>query len=153
LQKKGVGFLKEFVLATFDAAEGDYAFLTTEADYMRKNFLVTEDDQGSTEEFVGDDPEKGLPGLYWMNLFGPLYVQWFGADRFKRAPATTVEEYPDGTVFLQFGESAESCESAEVLQRQLETREVLGDSAFFDIARMNRPLATPFVNQSASSLT
>ena len=148
LQKKGVEFLKEFVLATFHAAAGDYAFLTPEVDYIHKNFLVTEDDQGTTEQFVGDNPAKGLPGLYWMNVFGPLYVEWFGLHGLKEVPATVVEPHPDGALFLQFGESPDLCESAEVLEQQLRAREILGDSAFFDIARPNRSLATPFANRS-----
>jgi hypothetical protein len=141
--RKGVKFLKRFLSEMFRAATADYGSLATEADYNRKNFLVTSDSLGTLERYVGQDPEKGLPGLYWMNLFGPLYVDWFGREPMKQVPATLVEEYQDGSVLLQFGETPADSEAGEAQAQQKMAVRILGEDTFFDISRPDRALAVP----------
>jgi hypothetical protein len=142
VRKKGLDILKRFLVEAFRVAEADYAFLTTEADYKGKNFSVSRDSQGTLEEFVGDDPEKGIPGLYWMNLFGPLYVDWFGGERLKALPAT-VESQPGGAVFIQFGATPEEAEGIDARQSQRAAIAALGNDAFFDISCPECALRVP----------
>jgi hypothetical protein len=54
-----------------------------------------------------------------------------------------VEYDRDGTVFIQFGDASTDAESSDVRQRQQDAITVLGEDAFFDIARPARSLAIP----------
>lgn len=40
--------------------------------------------------------QRGLPTLYWRNLFGLPYLELFGRDRLRSAPAFAAEERPWG---------------------------------------------------------
>jgi hypothetical protein len=142
--KRGSGFLEEFLVTLFRSSECDYGFLTPQPDYDRKNYLISEDSLGTSMKYIGDDPEKGIPGLYWMNLFGPLYVNWFGKERFDELPCTTKEFLQGGLAFIQFGKSPDAWPSAEVAAHQRKAIEILGERAFFDISRPDRALVTPF---------
>lgn len=44
---------------------------------------------------------KYLPDLYWLNVFGPPYVEVFGPDKLRSAPVAAVAELPYGGVSLQ----------------------------------------------------
>lgn len=142
-KREPYGLLKNFLIEVFKVSKADYGFLTPEDDHKAKNYLVTAVDENTTSsEFVGDNLEKGLPGLYWMNLFGNLYVEWFGKGKFKRIKCHEAQFLDDSGVFLQFGASPEECMSAYVLQRQQEAIELLNPNAFFDITRPERKLET-----------
>jgi len=138
-----IDLLKSFLLGAFQISGADFAFLTTEEDQKTKNFRVTIEDWGTVEGFVGDDPEKGLPGLYWMNLLGRLYVDWFGADRIGQIRATVRQFRADGSLFLQFGEEPDDAQSESVAEMQTAVKRVLGEDAFFDITHPDRPLSAP----------
>lgn len=142
-QEKGAEFLRCFLTEMFRTSEADYGFLTTESDHKAKNFLVQRDSEGTVEKFVGDDPEKGLPGLYWLNVFGRVYVDWFGRERIKQVPATLIQENPEGSVLLQFGDMPADSETPEVRRRQQAAIGILGEEAFFDITQPDRTLAIP----------
>ena len=144
-QKKGSSFVKAFFRHIYKASESDYGFLTTEEDHKKKNFLVIQVNDGTRERFVGDNPEKGLPGLYWLNMFGPIYTNWFGIDKVNKLAGQLeeIETLSDGSVLVQFGESAASCESDEIISRQRNAIQILGEQGFFDISRPDRMLETP----------
>lgn len=152
VQKFGIDSLRNFLTGAFDVAGADFAFLTTESDYKRKHFSVTRDSKGTVEEFVGDDPERGLPGLYWMNIFGKAYADWFGAANWGQVKATVREPRPDGSLFLQFGEQAVDADSNAVASMQAIAKDRLGTNAFFDIAAPKRMLVTPEWQPSAESV-
>lgn len=40
---------------------------------------------------LGRDVRRSLPGVYWLNVFGPAYVELIGGDILMRAPAASVE--------------------------------------------------------------
>jgi len=149
--KLGVDFLEDFLLTIYHASESDYGFLTAEEDHKDKNYLRYDADDPIGGKFVGDDPEEGIPGLYWMNLFGPLYVNWFGKERFEGLPSTATKFLPDGSVFIQFGNSPDAWSSGEVVAQQRKAIAILGQQAFFDISRASRKLETPFSGQEGMS--
>jgi hypothetical protein len=43
----------------------------------------------------------GLPGLYWINVFGPPFVRVVGKDRLLASPAFEVQELGDDVVYLR----------------------------------------------------
>ncbi len=82
---------------------------------------------------MGNDAEKGLPGLYWMNVLGSRYVDWLGRSRVEQVRATFQELGSDGSVFLQFGEEFSEAETERVAEMQSAAKRVLAEDAFFDI--------------------
>jgi hypothetical protein len=93
-----------------------------------------------------------VPGLYWITLFGPRYVSWFGTERFTALDAT-VETLSDGGRLVQFGESPDDACREETLRRKRAAIEVLGDDAFFDLTRPDRVLRTPYVIRRTTNRT
>ena len=126
----------------------EYGFLTTEEDHRKKNSHVVQDGASTLEEYVGTNPAEGVPGLYWMNLFGPTYTGWLGRERLRLAPGTH-ESLPDGSEFIRFGEAPEMCPSPEILRQQRAVRVALGEEKFFDIEHPDRRVQSPFIPKEA----
>jgi len=78
-----------------------------------------------------------------MNVFGRLYVDWFSPGRLGQVRATAREQRADGSLFLQFGEEPADAESEEMSEMQAAAKRILGEDAFFDIARPHRSLNVP----------
>jgi len=142
VESKGVDVLKRFVKEAFVASRSDYGYLALEEEQKSKNLLVTEDQRKTTTKFVGNDPEYGLPGLYWINVFGPVYTAWFGTA-LARVPAA-IETVQGDSILVQFGDSPEDWRSEGVVESQRRTTEVLGRDRFFSLADPDRPRQTPF---------
>jgi len=127
----GVEATVDFFKAMFTAAQAEYGFLTTESDHKSKNFVTVMTETGSISKFVGTEPDHGIPGLYWCNIFGKKYVRWMG-NQILKAPADTML-LDNGAVMVRFSESPEGCETPEALQGQDRTMELIGREKFFDI--------------------
>jgi hypothetical protein len=149
--KQGFRFLEDFLLTIYRASESDYGFLAMEEDRQEKNYLRYDRDDAIGGKYVGDNPEKGIPGLYWMNVFGKLYVSWFGKERFEQVPSTAMKFLPDGSALIQFGNSPDAWSSAEVTAQQHKAIQILGEQAFFDISHPDRTLLTPFGRQGEAA--
>ena len=125
-------------------AGADYARICTGSEWERKNVIeqYVEPD-GSIDPWMvfNQDITTGLPGVYWGTYFGKAYVDWFGgAERFKKAPWPHVERCGDGFLLVR-SDSPFTWQEERALDARL--REWLGDDAFFDIERRDRPLRTP----------
>jgi hypothetical protein len=55
-----------------------------------------------SQESIRD--RKELDTLYWVNFFGPQYIEKYGADFFLDAPAWKKQKLADGGVYLQMSE-------------------------------------------------
>jgi hypothetical protein len=141
-ESKGLDVLKRFLKEAFLISRSEYGYLTLEEDQKSKNFLVTDKEGITTTEFVGNEPEYGLPGLYWINVLGPTYTKWFGSA-LTQIPALT-EILPDDSMLIQFGDSPIDWQLDEVISNQRSATELLGRNRFFSIAEPDRPLETPF---------
>jgi hypothetical protein len=142
-RKVGYTKLKAFAVEMFRASHAQFGFLTTEEDHKAKNFLVTRQGELTHERFVGTDPEHGIPGLYWVTLFGDELTEWLGREKLGAGPGNVEPLAGNGTL-LQFGGSPETCRSPEVLAQQRHMIERIGDERFFDIKSPGRPLESPY---------
>jgi hypothetical protein len=146
LRKLGVDLLTSFMVQMFMSSQAEYGFLTSEGDHEAKNFLVKQLPSGATSsKFVGTDPEWGVPGLYWLNLFGPKYAAWLGT-RIDSVPGV-VKPIEGGGISLEFGASPEEAEAEAVLMHEREAIQILGSEKFFDIRQPERQPISPFVYQ------
>jgi hypothetical protein len=146
LRKLGVDLLTRFAVSMFTNSQAEYGFLTSENDHEAKNFLVKELPSGATSSrFVGTDPELGVPGLYWLNLFGPKYAAWLG-PQLEKVPGVA-KPIEGGGISLIFATSPEEAEMEEVLMHEREAIALLGPEKFFDVRHPERKPASPFVYQ------
>ncbi len=123
--KVGLDTIEEFVLQMFRLTASDFGLLTTEIDLKAKNTAPP------IVSFMGLDPEQGVPGLYWINLFSDEYARWLGLRQLPKALAAQ-DKLGGGGIRLKFCKSPDECRSLEVLQRQRSAIDWLGAQKFFD---------------------
>jgi hypothetical protein len=129
-------FLQRLLSDACRAARADYGFVATDADYRAKHFSSVPEGVSEVQQYIGENPEHGIPGLYWLTFFGPIYVDHFGADALASIPEAVVLDA--GAVCLRFGEPAE-----ETSDRRQAVIRILGERAFFDRDRPDRELVVP----------
>jgi hypothetical protein len=91
----------------------------------------------------GNRLEKGLPGMYWANFFGPIYVAFLGRKRFNTVPAYYKEELPDGGFLLLTSSSPLDYQLPEVSALKQSIVRHLGQRAFFDRTKPARSCVVP----------
>jgi len=102
-------------------------------------------------ERIGLTLERGLPGIYWANFFGPLYVNFFGREKFLTAPAHHKEELPDGGFLLLTAPSPSEYDRPEVQAMAEAIMDHLGRDAFFEKAHPEKVCRVPqFTFEQAS---
>lgn len=138
-----INSMKHFFINFMKVLEVDFGFFTPEDDYEKKNHLVTRDAISTSSRFIGDDPEKCLPGMYWVNYFGKLYVDWFTEQKFLTLPAGTKTKLTNGAYVVQCGEKPPLPGETENQVIEQQAIEHLGSGAFFDIRRLDRKCVTP----------
>lgn len=91
------------------------------------------------------DLKRGIPDIYWATLFGRRYVDMFGRERLRTAPAAKVELFPDGYALLQTSpRSGDVVAPASPFGAARERLiEHLGRDAFYDPQRLDARTVTP----------
>ena len=93
------------------------------------------------EETPGIFLEKGIPGIFWGNYFGPFYVDWFGREKFNTLPCSYKKEMPDGGIFFTIVPTPERWNTEEAREMESRIRNHLGVDAFFDLHSLRERLA------------
>ena len=146
LRTVGSNTLQRFAVEMFLVSRSEYGFMTSESDHKSKNFLIRGLPSGATSSmFVGTNPQYGIPGLYWLNLYGPQYAAWLGPQ--IAAVPGAVKPIGNGSISIQFGDSPEGAETQDVLTREREAVTLLGWEKFFDVRQPERKPVSPFVYQ------
>jgi hypothetical protein len=91
---------------------------------------------------AGRDFSRFLPGLFWLNFFGPRYVDFIGRESLLSTPAPVVEQV-DAGVLLGLGDDPARWNSNE--RRELDTAvlNVLGHDVFYSTDAPGRPTRAP----------
>jgi hypothetical protein len=123
----------DFGLQLFEALKGQYGRLSTREEYWTKN--VTDYWIGSTGQLEGGkahgtDLNKHVPGIYWANYFGPAYIEFFGEERLRSAPAAEIRQAQRSCILVT-APSPFLWASKEVKEREQRIRGHLGAEAFF----------------------
>jgi hypothetical protein len=139
-----VDFARKFFIDACRQADADYGFAADSEDFRAKHFISIRESNSEVQQYVGEDPATGVPGLYWLNFFGLSYIDFFGKDKLARSAALAeVAALPKGGFLLQFGRRPEDSIAESVLEQQREAIAALGEAAFFDIRRPGRNLSVP----------
>lgn len=136
--------VERLLLEACHITAADFGFVALNSDYRKKHFTSFRSGGSQTELYIGDDPAQGIPGLYWMNAFGPLYAEWFGEERLEAASAYALTTaLPDGSVYLRFGDANDPDAGPNVDERERRVMQILAERAFFEIGRPDRVLELP----------
>jgi hypothetical protein len=124
-----------------------HGYICHNEDWTRKNQYYTEgvnDILGRPmPQWGGNQLQKGLPGIYWANLFGPIYVKFFGRERFLSVPAYYKEELSDGGFLILTSETPFDYKEKKVQYMEKEIIEHLGKDAFFENSNPVKICNTP----------
>jgi hypothetical protein len=133
----------EFTFGLLHLHEAWYAQFALNIESLQKNFLTwrtqhprAKDPQKGVEgaRGVGVELEKGIPGVYWGNYFGPFYVEWFGREKFETLPCMEKRWLDTGGIFFTTAPTPFEWDTPTARQLQQAVKDHLGADAFFDIA-------------------
>jgi len=134
-----LGAVAELLRQMADTFDADYGFvhLLTRPDPVRAFPDTAYFDLVDGEPYmyvVPQDLRVCLPDLYWANLFGPPYVDLFGADRLASAPAYLVEQLGPERFYLQLSKDPRDLETSydQVSKARAAVKAHLGLDAFWD---------------------
>ncbi len=94
----GIQKVEEFVSEMFQVTRSDFGLLTTEIDRMAKNT------DAMSQSYQGQDLARGIPGLYWINLFSDGLADWLELSTIPMEVAT-LKRLVGGGWLLKFCES------------------------------------------------
>lgn len=143
LKHKSLEEFRQFFLDLCAVTEADYGFLTMEEDHKQKNFLVTKTDTETRTRFVGNNLEVCLPGIYFGNYFGPLYVDFFGAERLQSTPCYYRTPLPEGAWYVQVSDDLDYHKTEKGKAATDAALDYLGRDTFFDIRDPMRRCTVP----------
>jgi hypothetical protein len=119
--------------------EPSYAHAGAADEFFAKNILS---DRNGTRA-AGVDISKSLPGLFWLNYFGPTCVDGIGRSRFTECPA--LESKPiGGGVLLALGRKPRDWRTGEYRLGESAAMESLGQEFFFLRSESQRITRSPF---------
>lgn len=145
-----VGRLISFLRAAAQELEADFCCLTlftdAEIDFGRRNRTAWNLDKKATRFFFAIHSQflqQCLPDVYWLTIFGPPYVEFFGKERIISAPVTQSEVIDQKMVLMQLTPRLEDVRDAPKfrdLKSRIKTH--LGADAFYQpgqVGQMRHP--------------
>jgi|SRR3989344_5357358 len=142
--KKPKVFIETFFKEFFIKLDCDFGFLTLTEDYDHKNHLVKTIKHGTFETYLGKSLEKeGIPGLYWINILGKSYINWFGSEKFDKIKCWKKEKLDNGSIVLQFCDNPKECSDKKIIELQEEVKKILDKDTFFNIKKLDSVVKIP----------
>ncbi len=97
-----------------------------------------------TKTYIPANPISGLPGIYWANFLGPVYVDFFSKARIDSAPSFQKKPLQDGGYLLLTSEGPLDYARAETKKLEHALFVHLGSESFIEPANPKRIAKTPF---------
>jgi hypothetical protein len=111
-----------------------------EAKHWKPEFDDTGRAFGSTK--LGDDIEHGLPGLYWLTIFGPELLRQFQPSFVAGLPVHKVLNLGNGARGITVRKLPYKPPLPERLSQDRQVIQALGSQYFFDIAEPGKKIQT-----------
>jgi hypothetical protein len=122
----------------------DHGYICHRKDWQAKNrFEKPIEIKGKPLMGGGNRLGESLPGIYWVNFFGPTYVNFFGKDKFTLLHAYAKEELPDGGFLVMTAQSPFDYDKSETKKLEKEIIAHLGSDAFFDKSNPTKQCQVP----------
>ncbi|MDA8236193.1 MAG: hypothetical protein M0Z31_15625 [Clostridia bacterium] len=101
----------------FELLDGLYGYITLKSPRERQH--------------VTGGIETRMPGVFWCNYFGPLYVDFFGREKILSGPWVKTEELDSGTIITYLADEPDKeIVESDFLEKQ--AKEHLGVESFGD---------------------
>lgn len=136
--------LVSFAKQLYDWGNVDYGYICHQEDWEMKNkFLKPIIVNGKPLTTGGVWLRESLPGLYWMNIFGSIYVNFIGRNKFESLSAYEKEELSDGGYIVFASHSPLDFNKPETQKLQNEIINHLGYEIFFDKSNPTKKCRVP----------
>ena len=122
--------------ALYSWGKMDHGYVALEDEYRTKNVLG----EGGVG---GPNLKVAIPGVYWANFFGPVYVKWLGEERFRTLDGFATERLSDGGWLVFARQVLFEYESRSVKRQEKRLMRHLGREAFFERQRPFKRAKTP----------
>jgi hypothetical protein len=116
--------------------------LATDMENKTQRLVPNPDGFGSMLTFTVSGYGQGLPGLFWRNFYGPLFVRMFG-DRLNTLPTECKQDLGDGIVLVLPYELPTQAGTSEGVERERQLIATLGSECFYDHERHVKPTRVP----------
>ncbi|MBN1316704.1 MAG: hypothetical protein JXA42_14595, partial [Anaerolineales bacterium] len=87
-----------------DLFDAWYAFFALGEEQRQKNYILWKTKYPKAiavgQSGIGFKLEKGIPGVYWGNYFGPFLVDWFGYKKIEKMPSIKKIWLKNGGLFF-----------------------------------------------------
>jgi hypothetical protein len=127
----------------YELLDADFGCICQKREYDKKHFLITEDRGFEVTQYIGKDPEQGIPGIYWITVFGRDYVNWLGRKKLESLKSFHKESLKNGTLLIQAAEDINYFDSEEGQKIADNIIDTLGRNKFFDIRNPDRKCVLP----------
>lgn len=129
----------------YDWGSVTHGYLCHAEDWQSKNRYgrIVEDAKGRLSAGGGTNLSEGLPGVYWVNFFGPAYVEFFGREKFRTVPAYHKEELADGGFLILTCAGPFDHGKPHVRESEEKIIDHLGREAFFEKAYPKKVCKVP----------
>ncbi len=87
----------------------------------------------NAEAHIAVRPTKGLPGIFWVNYFGPTFVDFYTRAKLEAAPCYNKKRFADGGYRVLTGPSPLDYAKPETKKMEQDLIEHLGPDTFFDV--------------------
>ncbi len=144
--KKSVEFeYLDFCIRLFNWGQAMYGYCCHDNDFENKNVL---DEptlvNGRLIKVGGAYLEDGLPGIYWMNFFGKIYVNWLGKEKLLSAISYDTRVINSEAIILLSSPSPLDYAKPEVQELTVKMLHHLGQDVFFEKQNPTKICRTPF---------
>lgn len=135
----------DLCLRLFEWGDAMYGYSCHDNDFENKNVL---DEptlvNGRLFKVGGAYLEDGLSGIYWMNFFGKVYVNWLGKEKFLSTPSYDTKVINSEAIMLLSSPSPLDYAKPEVQDLTAKMLHHLGQDVFFEKQNPTKICRTPF---------
>jgi hypothetical protein len=124
---EGVDWIRRIVACLAEHADVLWGAAYDVREFRERNLHQGDDGTGA----MGRDPRRSLPGLFWLNVFGPRYRRLIGDGRLLQSAALNIE-CTGSAILLSTYERPEEWATAEGRLRHREVLEAIGQKYFFN---------------------
>lgn len=117
----------------------DHIYVAHNDEFEVKNSFL----MGPHQVSGGNRLDQCLPGIYWITVFGPRYIEWFGESKFERLSAFLTERMEDGGRFVMARSGILPYNESQVISIEKKIIKQLGKKAFFDNRHPDRKTISP----------
>ncbi len=144
--KKNQIQIQNFFLELFEETIAEYGFLCEYEEYKRSNHYFEKLPNGSLQRYEGQDLHISLPGVYWMNVFGKTYTDFFGESKLNKIKIYEKRKLNDKSYLLKLAPDSDYYlnNKNEFAIHAESIKKILGESSFYQKNKKSEIYISPW---------